>query len=433
MSFMMYSSEEFELGVINHIINHNDYYRANRYTITPDLFTRDLFVNIINYFAANIEHNNQISEMELHRDGIISESIMMYEDTTNREADHTVDALVKLRGRRKLRDLAKSFAVTDFNIADMDQEALKLANEINLIIKEIGDTKLAVIDNLLFGDIVQEIFTEEITQLPLFLPDLDEKLKIQRNNMVVLAGNPGSGKTFSGLNIYQHSIENGYNSIFFTTEMSDRQIIKRLAGIYANADYSQSNKISHDEMDKIFVGISKSKHNIVEISRLTLGDVRKHIAALKERQGSVDYVFIDYLGRMEMPKVYKDKRDNIGYLAKEIKTLCKEFDCAIFLICQLSRENFKRANKRPMLSDLADSADIEREADVVIFNYREAYFMEQKNEGVPEAIKRVIELNVAKNRHGETCGELAYFGKSGRIASLDLESKSAYARELRTA
>ena len=432
MSLIMYSSEEFELGVINHIINHNDYYRANRYTITPDLFTRDLFVNIINYFAANIEHNNQISEMELHRDGLISESIMMYNDTTNKEADHTIDALVKLRGRRKLRDLAKAFATTDFNIADMDAEALKLANNINQIIKEISNTKLAVIDNLIFGDIVQKIFAEEITQLPLFLPDLDDKLKVQRNNMVVLAGNPGAGKTFLGLNIYQRSIEEGYNSIFFTTEMSGEQVVKRLCGIYANADYSKSNKVSHDELDKIYTGIAKSKHNMVEIPRLTLADVRKHIIALKERKGSVDYVFIDYLGRMDLPKIYKDKRDNIGYLAKEIKTLCKEFDCAIFLICQLSRENFKRNNKRPMLSDLADSADIEREADIAIFAYREAYFLEQKNEPVPEAIKRVIELNIAKNRHGETCSELAYFATSGRIASLALEAKSAYARELKS-
>lgn len=428
-----YSFETAENIVIASMAIDNSFYHANRYTIVPDLFTNSTAQAIVKHFAEHADA--KITAYDLRLAGLVTDEWMDYvRSTSDHNINNSINALnslIKLKNRRKLRDSIQKFAGLNLNTTDLEIETEKLIAEISNIIKEHNDAKRAVIDNVAFLDIVQKIFTSDIEVLPTFIGDIDDRLQLQRNNLVVLGGNAGSAKTYIALNMYHNSIQKGYNSIFFTTEMSQEQIAKRLVGIYTDSDLSKSRDLTYQQLDDIMINIATSKHNIVNIERLRISDVRKHLIGLQERQGKVDYVFIDYLTRMEVPKIYRDYRLNVGYLAKELKTMCKEFDCVIVLVAQLSRNNFNRHNKRPMISDLAESADIEREADVIMLNYREEYFLAQANKTIPESIKGVIEINISKNRHGESFKELVLFSKSGRVQNLSIDSKCDYARELR--
>jgi replicative DNA helicase len=347
---------------------------------------------------------------------------------TAEQATNALNLLIKLRGRRELMETVRLFASLDFTKTDLQEQTNQLIAKVNEIVNKSLTSKLRVIDSPQVLDIVRDVFSpeQEFKQLPTFTMDLDKTISFSRNNLVVVAGNAGSGKTYLALNMYTKALKAKHSAIFFTTEMSDHQVVKRLCGIYTGDDLSQANKLTVAQLESITEEIGFVQHNMVYNQRLTLSDVRKHLIALKKRQGKVDYVFIDYLTRMEVPNLYKDYRLNVAYTIRELKTLAAEFDCVMVVLAQLSRKNMDRPNKRPMLSDLAESSAIEQEADLVFFTYSEQYFATGSGRQIDPRIKGVIEINVAKNRHGKNAQAILRFDESGRHQELESHSKREY-------
>jgi replicative DNA helicase len=120
---------------------------------------------------------------------------------------------------------------------------------------------------------------------------------------------------------------------------------------------------------------------------------------------------VDHLGYARASDRYKGQTvRELGEITKGLKDLAKRLDCAVILLCQLNRELEKREDKRPQLSDLRASGEIEEDADAVVFVYRKAYYLERsKYEKVDEEEKRLadldyyanlVELIFAKNRNG---------------------------------
>jgi replicative DNA helicase len=128
---------------------------------------------------------------------------------------------------------------------------------------------------------------------------------------------------------------------------------------------------------------------------LTVMQLRAKCRRLMSSQKRLDLIIVDYLQLMRVPRA-ENRLQEVSQISRDLKGLAKEFDVPLIALAQLSRECEKRADKRPMLSDLRESGTIENDADVVAFIYREEmYSRTEENAGIAEII-------VGKQRNGST-------------------------------
>jgi len=164
------------------------------------------------------------------------------------------------------------------------------------------------------------------------------------------------------------------------------------------------------ELDIIVVAFdylneNKDKLIIVDKSNMTINEIKIEIRKQKE---NVDIVYVDYLQLINSASEYNNKNVEVGEVSRIAKVMARELDVAVVMLAQLSREVERRTNKKPVLSDLRDSGEIEQNADIVLFLFREAYYSEigQKTDTVEEP-----EIIIAKHRNGPTGSIKLYFTK----------------------
>lgn len=226
--------------------------------------------------------------------------------------------------------------------------------------------------------------------------DLDRILMgIEDEESVIVAARPGQGKTSFMLNLASHAALNlGKRIAFFSQEMSAKQIVRRLVSQYTEIDSQRikTGVLAENEWPIFTHAIEMLEATNIylsDASSLTPAKLRSKCLQL-QRQNGLDLVFIDYLQLMSAG-VRTDTRNNeVGYISAQIKHLARELGKPIITASQLSRANEQRANKRPVLSDLRDSGNIEQDANIVIFLYRPD---EDDRQNVAEVI-------VAKRRDG---------------------------------
>ena len=147
-------------------------------------------------------------------------------------------------------------------------------------------------------------------------------------------------------------------------------------------------------------------------TNITVSEIRGMVKdadrELKRMGNSVKVVVIDYLKFIRATDRYAGQRVNeVGEITGALKGMAKDMGLAVVLVCQLNRQNEQRDNKRPQLSDLRDSGDIEQDADVVMFVYRAEYYARQeadfaKREELLLQSRNILEILIEKNRHGRT-------------------------------
>lgn len=229
---------------------------------------------------------------------------------------------------------------------------------------------------------------------------LDENLNgLKRGELTVVAGRPSMGKTVFALNLLDGLADNGYKVLLNELEMSEESIAMRILSGRAKIENKrlQQGKLTDEHFIKIvneYQYMSKRGKAYIDFgtsqSLLTISAKAK---TMKQTKG-LDVVIVDYLGLMDI-KVRDTRSNAIGELTRGLKLLAKELDISIVLLSQLSRGVEGRMEKRPMLSDLRDSGNIEQDADVVMFTYREKYYDKKVKDDK-------LELIVAKNRNGKT-------------------------------
>jgi replicative DNA helicase len=271
--------------------------------------------------------------------------------------------------------------------------------------------------------------------------DLDRKLGgLHPSDLVVLAGRPSMGKTALATNIafyaarnYQPSAapesrkdaEDGAVVGFFSLEMSAEQLATRIlaeeSGV--SSDRIRRGDVSHEDFDK-FVQASQQlaalKLFIDDTPALSVAAVRTRARRLKRQQG-LGLIVIDYL-QLLRPSNQTRTQDNrvqeISEITRGLKALAKELDVPVLALSQLSRAVEQREDKRPMLADLRESGSIEQDADVVMFIFREEYYLSREPTRRPdeaeskysdryqewrerlEKVHGLGEIIVAKQRHG---------------------------------
>ena len=267
---------------------------------------------------------------------------------------------------------------------------------------------------------------EGIVGVPTGLRDLDDRLGgLHNSDLVIIAGRPGMGKTALATNIAFHAAqklqESGRKSsiAFFSLEMSSEQLSTR---ILAEQSRIKSNdirrgKISDEQFDK-FIETSK---NISELPLYIDETPAISIAAMSNRARRIkrlfglDMIVVDYIQLMSgsLNNRNDGRVQEISQITQGLKAIAKELSIPVIALSQLSRQVEQRDNHKPLLSDLRESGSIEQDADVVMFVYRESYYLENKEpkaatvehaewQAKMNEISTLAQIIIAKQRHGPT-------------------------------
>lgn len=260
------------------------------------------------------------------------------------------------------------------------------------------------------------------------LLDLDSKLAggLKPGNLIVIAGRPGMGKSALALIMALAAARADKEALFCSLEMSDTELGQRELASETGISVpdQQQGPLSKEQMDKLIAASA-----VLEALPLTTDDnsgqtvtrIRRRALQQKRKQG-LDVIFVDHLHLMQSEGGRTDTRaQQVSTMTAGLKGIAKELDVPLVLLAQLNRNVEGRDNKRAQLSDLRDSGSIEQDADVIIFPYREEYYVKEAeptrkaNQSEAEfsdqherwrehltRVRNLAELHVAKQRNGKT-------------------------------
>ena len=265
---------------------------------------------------------------------------------------------------------------------------------------------------------------EGIVGVPTGLTDLDDRLGgLHKSDLLIIAGRPSMGKTALATNIAYNAAkkiqdENKKSTVaFFSLEMSSEQLSTR---ILAEQSRIKSNdirrgRISEDQFDK-FIETSKNISElplyIDETPAITIAALSNRARRIKRLYG-LDLVVVDYIQLMRASNFKDGRVQEISEITQGLKALAKELSVPVLALSQLSRAVEQRDDKKPQLSDLRESGSIEQDADVVMFVYRESYYIERKEprpatvehaewQAKMNEVSNLAEIIIGKQRHGPT-------------------------------
>tara|TARA_A100001011_G_scaffold214997_1_gene223013 strand:- start:229 stop:1650 length:1422 start_codon:yes stop_codon:yes gene_type:complete len=264
-----------------------------------------------------------------------------------------------------------------------------------------------------------------IVGVPTGLKDLDEKLGgLHKSDLVILAGRPSMGKTALATNIAYHAAQNIMKSeekssvAFFSLEMSSEQLSTRILSEQARirSDDIRRGKVTEEEISR-YIETSRNIYNlplfIDETPAITIATLSNRARRIKRLFG-VRLIVVDYIQLMRANSNKNEGRvQEISEITQGLKALAKELGVPILALSQLSRAVEQRDDKQPQLADLRESGSIEQDADVVMFVYREEYYLERKQpklgsiehaewQSKMNDVNGLADIILGKQRHGPT-------------------------------
>jgi len=286
--------------------------------------------------------------------------------------------------------------------------------------------------------------------------DLDTKMGgLQHSDLIIVAGRPGMGKTSLATNIAYNVAQayvpelqadgtmkaaNGGVIGFFSCEMSADQLATRIVAERTGIPSSHIRRggISEADFEKIrevSIELQSLPFYVDATGGLSIAQLMARARRLKRQKG-LDLLVIDYIQLLSGSGKRSDNRvQEITEITTSLKALAKELNVPVIALSQLSRQVESRDDKRPQLSDLRESGSIEQDADVVLFVYREEYYlaMKEPRPGTPEHEKWQLDMSLAhgkaeviigKQRHGPTgTVDLAFEASVTRFGDLAPDSQ----------
>lgn len=356
--------------------------------------------------------------------------IQIGEDIVNNAYDTSIEreAMDQLeQAESKLYELA-SEGVNEKNFVQMMQPVADSIESINRAMKTTG----------------------HVTGISTGLIDLDHKLSgFQNSDLIIIAGRPSMGKTAFAINfafnacknLAEKAKKNGKPASvgFFSLEMSSEQLATRLLSMMTKIDSTQLrngkiNEEHYNHLRKAASELAEMPFYIDDTPALSIAAVRTRARKLK-RKHNLGILFIDYLQLLRAVSSSNNRVLEISEITQGLKALAKELNIPVIALSQLSRAVEQREDKKPMLSDLRESGSIEQDADLVMFLYREEYYLKRKEPNAGDAkylewqeelnkAHNVAEILVAKHRNGAVGGvKLFYEDKYSTVSNLDRSQK----------
>ncbi len=265
---------------------------------------------------------------------------------------------------------------------------------------------------------------EGIVGVPTGLRDIDDRLGgLHQSDLIIIAGRPSMGKTALATNIAFNAAsklqekQKKSSVAFFSLEMSSEQLSTRILAEQSRIPSNdiRRGRISEDQFDK-FIETSKNVSElplyIDETPAITIAALSNRARRIKRIYG-LDLIVVDYIQLMRAVNTKDGRVQEISEITQGLKALAKELAVPVLALSQLSRAVEQRDDKKPLLSDLRESGSIEQDADVVMFVYREAYYLERKEprpatvehaewQAKMNEVTNLAEVMISKQRHGPT-------------------------------
>lgn len=327
--------------------------------------------------------------------------------------------IVEKEGKRKLSRILKKFEekidseVSLFEIINDLEEEISKVNFSNdsLDINELGNEITPLIEELKNPD-------KEDRGVPSGLSDLDKVTGgFWKEDLIIVASRPSVGKTALAVNFMLNVANYNAGVVFFSLEMSKRQLIWRMIGCNCRFNLNKlrnPSEITSEEWQKIEKfekDIIRSKIHIDNVPGLTLTELKIKLRRLMRRK-KIKLVIIDHLQLLRIKASvrrffrFSNRQEEISYISSELKTLARELKVPIICLAQLSRSSVTRDAKRPIMSDLRDSGALEQDSDLILLLWREDYhdhnqFLDKSlYSGVIDA--SIMEIIISKQRNGST-------------------------------
>lgn len=221
---------------------------------------------------------------------------------------------------------------------------------------------------------------------------------VRRGELWIVAGRPGMGKTALSQAIALNVAEHGHGVAFVTAEMSAAQLAQRMLARETkieNRDLRRGKLAEHEIWAVVDAAqrLGKLPLHLLEVER-TWSRITAQIRALKLKLPELALIVVDYVGLLKVPST-RERYLELGTISADAKALALELDVAVILVSQLNRDPESRDDKRPRLSDLRESGNLEQDADVVALLFRPGYYERT-------ADPKLCEIDIVKNRHGPT-------------------------------
>jgi replicative DNA helicase len=265
---------------------------------------------------------------------------------------------------------------------------------------QMGDIKPTLLQ--LYQDFEKD--SEELIGITTGFGELDKLTGgFQNSDFVVVGARPSMGKTAFALNIALHAAEEDI-CLFFSLEMPVKQLLKRAASTIGEIDTIKMRtprqtfeKEDWSKLTTAMARISNMKLHIFDRASMDINYIWSKVRKARREYGDSKriIVMIDYLQLISAEAKYQNNRQaEISQISRGLKHLAREMNVVVLALSQLSRGVESRQDKRPLLSDLRESGQIEQDADVIAFLYREDYYQKDTEQ------KDIIEVIVAKQRNG---------------------------------
>ena len=348
-----------------------------------------------------IDYANIVQEMHVRRELIKISQSVLDEVSTNSDVGTSGETIIQ-NTEKSLFDLAER--------GHFNQSFMKFDSAL----KQTIDMAKSAYQN-----------EEGLVGVPTGLTDLDSRLGgLHKQDLVIIAGRPSMGKTALATNIAFHAAKNIEKKrskstvAFFSLEMSSEQLSTRILSEQSRirSNDIRRGKVSEKEFEQ-FIETSKNISElplyIDETPAITIAAISNRSRRIKRLFG-LELIVIDYIQLMRSSgKKEYNRVQEISEITQGLKALAKELNVPVLALSQLSRAVEQRDDKKPQLSDLRESGSIEQDADVVMFVYREAYYLERKEprpatiehaewQAKMNEVSSLAEIMIGKQRHGPT-------------------------------
>lgn len=221
----------------------------------------------------------------------------------------------------------------------------------------------------------------------------------RKGELIILGARPSMGKSAFALNLVMNAAKAGKTALFISIEMSEKMTTHRLLSMSTGIDLTrlQNSVLSPSEM----MQLRKARADLFDLplylaayNPMTTHDIRTKCVKLASKS-PIDFIVVDYLQMIATPGV--NRVTEVGQLSRFLKGLAREMDCPVMALSSLNRAADKREDKRPVMSDLRESGDIESDADLAMFLYRPSYYQPTQLRDEEEDETEVV---IGKNRNG---------------------------------
>jgi replicative DNA helicase len=348
-----------------------------------------------------------------------------------------IESYVRIvKDKSLLRQLLGIFNDGMVAASDQTEDATTVLNDVEKRLADVADSAIQrgfsgipeIVANS-FGSI-DALYEQgrEVTGLATHYIEFDKMTSgLQNSELIIIAARPSMGKTAWAINIAQNcAVKDGKVVAVFSLEMSKESLLRRMLASEAmvGARKLQTGFIPREDKTKLIAALDRlmtSKMFIDDTPGITLAEMRAKARRLRQQEGALDLIVIDYLQLMtgssgSSKAKFENRTQEVSSISRGLKALAKELGVPVVALSQLSRGSEQRTgDKKPLLSDLRESGSIEQDADVVAFIHREEYY-DRENED----IKGQAEIIIAKQRNGPTGSvKLAYLADFTRFENLD--------------